>query len=99
ISENKKDDILKGEELFKKDCRVCHHINGIINPKYMNEKTIENYRENYFDLFVTKQDSLYKTNDSIMMNIKSNWKNNANSHNFEYNKTELYQLKEYLKTF
>ncbi|MFA5555612.1 MAG: hypothetical protein WCY06_07320 [Flavobacteriaceae bacterium] len=98
ISENKKDDILKGKILFENDCRVCHHIRGVINPSTIKVR-MQEYKENYFDLFVTKQDSLYKANDTLMILIKNEWKGIANSHNFKYNKTELYQLKEYLKTF
>ncbi|MFA7445089.1 MAG: cytochrome c [Flavobacteriaceae bacterium] len=99
IAKEKKNTILKGKSLFENDCKNCHQVRGIINPYYMNEKTIQNYGESYFDLFVTKQDSLYKAKDSIMLKIKSGWKDLGNTHNFEYTPTQLYQLKEYLKTF
>lgn|SRR5690606_38593884 len=101
ISENNKNDILEGKILFENDCRVCHHMRGIINPSAIKDRMeeMQEYKENYFDLFVTKQDSLYKVNDTLMILIKNEWKGIANSHNFKYTKTELHQLKEYLKTF
>ena len=86
---------IDGENLFVKDCRVCH-VSKEMKHNYL-EGVIEKVGLNYLKLYLTKQDSLITVEDKYAIAIKKEYNNMPNSHNFKYSEEELNAIIEYLK--
>ena len=87
----------RGKEIFTSDCNVCHKRRSTVGNQYI-KGTIENVGIDYFKLFLTKQDSLVESKDIYAVELKAEFNNMGNSHNFKYSDSELNDLIEYLKT-
>ena len=94
---NKKESKLfeKGKTIFINDCKVCHVM------KYHGHNFLDGIFKrvdsSYFKLYITKQDSLIKSDDKYAMETKINFGNNDMIHSFTYNDEEIEALIEYLK--
>ncbi|CAM4169103.1 MULTISPECIES: c-type cytochrome [Flavobacterium] len=85
----------KGKTIFIGDCKVCHvmkyHGHNFLNGIF---KRVDS---SYFKFYITKQDSLLKSNDKYALETKKNFGNNGMIHSFKYNNEEIKALLDYLK--
>ena len=61
------------------------------------EGVVQRVRDDYLKLYLTRQDSLMKAKDRYAVNIKEEWGNLGNSHNYQYSEKQLQELIEYLR--
>ena len=84
-----------GLSLARTHCMTCHKFNfGTDN--YL-EGVIQRVGEKYLSLYLTKQDSLINAHDPYAVSLKNNWGNLGNSHNFNFSKSDLEALFEFMK--
>lgn len=86
---------LNGQNIFKTDCNVCHVSKG--RRHNLLEGVVQRVGDDYLKLYLTRQDSLIKAKDRYAVNIKEEWGNLGNSHNFRYSEKQLQELIEYLR--
>jgi hypothetical protein len=84
-----------GKSIFKTDCNKCHVGKGRLHN--FLEGVVDRVGRNYLILYLTKQDSLITAKDSYALELKKNWSQMGNSHNFIYSEHQLNALIEYLK--
>ena len=85
----------RGLEIFLNDCVKCHVTKNKLH-NYL-DGVVDEYGEQFVAMYITKQDSLIESKDSLALAIMKECGNNANSHNFNYSDEELNYLIEYLK--
>ncbi|WP_445711005.1 c-type cytochrome [Flavobacterium sp.] len=85
----------KGETIFIDDCKVCH-VMKYRGHNFLND-IFKRVDSSYFKLYITKQDSLIKSDDKYAIETKKNFGNNGMIHSFKYNNEEIKALLDYLK--
>lgn len=88
--------IRQGELLFKANCNDCH---GIFKTDNLLEGVVQRLGENYFKVYLTKQDSLIKAQDKYALNLKAVFGHHTNSHNFDFSEEQLNAIISYLKKY
>lgn len=83
----------RGKVVFESDCKMCHGKNKTDD---MLKNVVSRLGVGYLQLYITKQDSLIKAKNKYALEIKKEFGNAGNSHNFNYTKTELASLIVYL---
>ena len=88
--------INQGKSLFVTNCGACHAIFKTDN--YL-AGIADRVGVNYFKLYITKQDSLIKAKDKYALELKKDFGNLANVHNFHFSGEQLNAIAAYLKKY
>jgi hypothetical protein len=88
--------VREGEILFRENCAVCHKVFG--NHNFL-DGVVQRYGRNFVKLYITKQDSLLKANDSIALDRKSIYSNAEFIHKFQFSEFQLNAIIVFLVKF
>lgn len=86
----------QGMILFKDSCGRCHSVWKLDNSL---EGIVVRLGEDYFNQYVTKQDSLIKAKDDYALKLKEAYGNRPNAHNFTFSTEQLNAIIYYLKKY
>ncbi len=84
-----------GVSLARTHCMTCHRFN-FATDNYL-EGVVQLVGEKYLSLYLTKQDSLVTAHDPYAVSLKNKFGNLGNSHNFNFSKSDLEALIEFMK--
>ena len=84
----------QGESLFKTNCNNCH---GIFKTDNILQGVIQRVNDNYFKLYLTKQDSLIKAKDKYALKLKEVFRQQKNIHSFNFSDAQLNAIIAYIK--
>ncbi|MCL9806554.1 c-type cytochrome [Flavobacterium amniphilum] len=87
---------LRGKEIFNTNCAACHKINAMTTPDFIKNVFEKIPNEQYFDLFITNEDSLLKAKHPRATKLQEEFPNGFR-HNFKLSKEEIENLKLYIK--
>jgi cytochrome c len=88
--------IKQGALLFVKNCGACHNIEATDSHF---DGIVERLGEDYFNIYITKQDSLIKAKNKHAVELKRLFRNQTNSHNFKFSSEELNAIIGYLRKY
>ena len=88
--------INEGQKLFGFNCKQCHSIRKTDN---FLQGVTQRLDENYFRLYVTKQDSLIKAKDKYALELKGVSGNMPNSHNYHLSSEQTGFIFAYLNKY
>lgn len=83
-----------GLSIAKTNCWACHKFYSKHN---FLQGVVQRVGEEYLSAFITNQDSLIRIGDTYAIEMKASFSNLKNSHNFNFSKSELTALIEFLR--
>ena len=84
-----------GKKLFVENCSTCHGTKR--RKHFVIDRRLELWGDDFFRLFVTKEDSLVENNDAWTIAINESIHGPDYAHNFNFSKSEMEQIFAYLR--
>ena len=84
-----------GKELFLENCSSCHGHKR--RKHFVIDRRLELWGDDFFRLFVTKEDSLVENNDAWTIAINESISGTDHGHNYNFSKSEMEQIFTYLR--
>lgn len=84
-----------GKKLFLENCSSCHGHKR--RKHFVVDRRLELWGDDFFRLFVTKEDSLVENSDAWTIAINESISGTDHGHNYNFSKSEMEQIFAYLR--